>query len=79
MLNWNDLEGSDYDVIKVPSWHLPGGPEEDSFRITGVVADIPNGNFPSTILRCGQNAKLAGQLWLDGRKASYHVFLSAKS
>jgi len=71
VLNSNDLDGNDSGIIKVLSWHLPGGTEKYSFRISDVVADFPNWHYLNTNLECGQNSSLVGQLWSDGEKTTY--------
>lgn len=65
MLNSNDLYGNGSGIIKALSWHLPGGTEKYSFRISD---DFPNWHFLNTSLECGQNTSLVGQLWSDGEK-----------
>lgn len=71
MLNSNDLDGNGTVTIKLLSWHLHGGTEKYSFRISDVVVDFPNWHFLNTSLGCGQNTKLVGQLWADGQKTTY--------
>jgi len=71
VLNLNDLDGYGSGIIKILSWHLPGGTEKYSFRISDVVADFPNWRFLNKSLECGQNTSLVGQLWSDEDKKTY--------
>jgi len=77
VLNSNDLDGNGTVIIKLLSWHLPGGTEKYSFRISDVVADFLNRHFLNTIWDVARTLNCWSVVVRRTKDDLYHVFLNA--